>query len=62
MIVWALRALVVCALLAPFWYWDGGLIETEATAFVTQYHADRSVLRLVFDPYRNDLGTYRHAS
>jgi len=58
-IVWALRALVVCALLAPFWYWDGGLIETEATAFVTQYHADRSVLRLVFDPYRNDLGTYQ---
>ena len=27
--------------------------------FVTQYHADRSVARLVFDPYRNDLGTYQ---
>ena len=56
---WALRALVIGAILAPFWYWDGGLIETEATVFVTQYHADRSVPALVFDPYRNDLGTYQ---
>ena len=57
--LWAARALVVLALLAPFWYWDGGLIEGEATLFVQQYHADRSVLRHVFDPYGNDLQTYQ---
>jgi hypothetical protein len=57
--VWLLRAAVAGAILAPFWYWDGGLIETEATVFVRQYHDAGGVLRLVFDPYRNDLGTYQ---
>lgn len=57
--VWLLRAAVVAVILAPFFYWDGGLIETEATVFVQQYHDARGVVRLVFDPYRNDLGTYQ---
>jgi len=49
----------VAALAVPIWYWDGGLIEIEATQFVRQYLDNRSVLQKVFDPHGNDLGTYQ---
>ena len=52
-------ALIVAAVVAPFWYWDGGLIEIEATQFVQNYLADRPVLAHVFDPRRNDINTYQ---
>ncbi|MGH9146701.1 MAG: hypothetical protein ACRD1Q_08330 [Vicinamibacterales bacterium] len=55
--------LILCALVAfvvPFWYWDGGLIEIEGTQFVRQYLDGRSgLLRIVFDPHANDLGTFQ---
>ncbi len=55
--------LILCALVAfvvPFWYWDGGLIEIEGTQFIRQYLDGRSgLLRIVFDPHANDLGTFQ---
>jgi hypothetical protein len=55
--------LMLCALAAfvvPFWYWDGGLIEIEGTQFIRQYLDGRSgLLRIVFDPHANDLGTFQ---
>jgi hypothetical protein len=43
----------------PAWFWQGGLLETEALTFITNYTDERSVLRQVFDPHANDLGTYQ---
>lgn len=55
--------LLLCALVAfvvPFWYWHGGLIEIEGTQFIRQYLDGRSgLLRIVFDPHANDLGTFQ---
>ncbi len=55
--------LMLCAVVAfvvPFWYWDGGLIEIEGTQFIRQYLDGRSgLLRIVFDPHANDLGTFQ---
>jgi hypothetical protein len=55
--------LILCALVAfvvPFWYWDGGLVEIEGTQFIRQYLDGRSgLLRIVFDPHANDLGTFQ---
>ena len=53
------RALVAAAILAPAWYWDGGLIEIEALEFIRHYLDPRGLLQKVFDPYTNDLGTYQ---
>lgn len=50
---------VVIALVVPIWYWNGGLIEIEATQFVRQYLDNRSTLQKVFDPHGNDLDTYQ---
>jgi hypothetical protein len=49
------------ALLLPAWFWDQGCFESEATLFVRQYTAPgpRPVLRRIFDPHANDLGTYQ---
>src|SRR5262249_26132857 len=52
-------ALGATAVLMPFWYWERGLIEFEATTFVQQYLDDRGMLQKVFDPRRNDLNTYQ---
>jgi hypothetical protein len=52
--------LIAAAMLAPAWYWRGGLIEIEALQFVRQYLDDRrGVIEKVFDPNGNDLGTYQ---
>ncbi|MBA3269599.1 MAG: hypothetical protein H0T71_03740 [Acidobacteria bacterium] len=53
------RLLVIPALIAPFWFWNNGLLELEATQFVQRYLADRPILQKVFDPHINDIGTYQ---
>jgi hypothetical protein len=52
-------AAVAAAIVAPLWYWSGGLLELEATEFIEQYLDSRGVLQKVFDPQTNDLGTYQ---
>jgi uncharacterized membrane protein len=53
-------ALVLLAALAgPFWFWDGGLLEVEATAFIRHYGSDRPWLVKIFDPARTDFGAYQ---
>jgi hypothetical protein len=52
-------AIVAAALVAPARYWSGGILELEATEFITQYLDDRSAVQKVLDPYTNDLGTYQ---
>ena len=44
---------------APIYFWNGGLIEAEATHFSRQYLDDRTVLQKVFDPHANDINTYQ---
>jgi hypothetical protein len=46
-------------LLGPAIFWQGGVLEREATTFITQYTADRPLLNKIFDPRANDLGTYQ---
>lgn len=58
-LLWLARAAIGAALLAPLWYWKGGLIEIEATQFIRQYLDGRGVLQKVFDPHANDFGTYQ---
>jgi hypothetical protein len=55
----ALALLVLAHVAAPICFWDGGLIETEATHFVRQYLDGRSLAQKVFDPHGNDIGTYQ---
>jgi hypothetical protein len=43
----------------PIVYWDGGVIDNEATAFVEAYLDERSFLSQVFDPRRTDFGNYQ---
>jgi hypothetical protein len=43
----------------PAILWRGGTMEREATTFIRQYTDDRPVLRKVFDPRKNDWGTYQ---
>jgi hypothetical protein len=40
-------------------YWEGGVLDTEATLFVTSYLDERPFLRQVFDPDRNDFQNYQ---
>ena len=40
-------------------YWEGGVLDTEATLFVTSYLDERPFLRQVFDPDRNDFENYQ---
>ena len=56
---YAVRALVAAAIVAPFWFWKGGVLELEVLQFIQQYLDGRSLLRKVFDPYANDFGTYQ---
>lgn len=51
--------LVLAAVVVPYWYWDGGLLEVETTHFIQQYLDGRGLLQKVFDPHANDLGTYQ---
>lgn len=53
------QLLVVSVIVAPYWYWDGGLLELEATNFIQQYLDSRGLLQKIFDPHANDLGTYQ---
>jgi hypothetical protein len=55
----SLAVLVLVHVAAPIYFWEGGLIETEATHFVRQYLDGRSLLQKVFDPHGNDIGTYQ---
>ncbi len=55
----AALALVVAAIVTPFWYWSGGLIEIEALQFIRQYLDGRTLLQKIFDPHANDFGTYQ---
>lgn len=47
------------AVLVPFWYWKGGILELEVLQFIQQYLDGRPFLRKIFDPYANDFGTYQ---
>jgi hypothetical protein len=47
------------AVLIPFWYWKGGILELEVLQFIQQYLDGRPFLRKIFDPYANDFGTYQ---
>jgi hypothetical protein len=59
-IVVVLALCVLVAFVVPFWYWHGGLIEIEGTQFIRQYLDGRTgLLRIVFDPHANDLGTFQ---
>ncbi|HEV8254004.1 MAG TPA: hypothetical protein VGQ78_04570 [Vicinamibacteria bacterium] len=46
-------------ILAPFFYWHGGVLETEATQFIPHYLDGRSLVQKVFDPRNNDFGAYQ---
>lgn len=50
---------VVAAVLAPLWFWQGGVLEGEATVFIRQYLDERATLAKIFDPRGNDLGTFQ---
>jgi hypothetical protein len=50
---------MAACILAPFFYWHGGVLETEATQFIPHYLDGRSLLEQVFDPRRNDFGAYQ---
>jgi len=58
-LTYGVRALIAAAIAAPFWFWKGGVLELEVLQFIRQYLDERSVLQKVFDPYRNDFGTYQ---
>lgn len=54
------RWIVIAAvLLMPVVYWEGGLLELEATIFIRQYLDGRSISQKVFHPHANDFGTYQ---
>jgi hypothetical protein len=40
-------------------YWQGGVLDTEATLFVTNYLDERPFLRQIFDPEGNDFANYQ---
>lgn len=40
-------------------YWEGGVLDTEATLFVTNYLDERPFLRQIFDPDGNDFANYQ---
>ncbi len=57
-----LAALVLLQLACVGWvvvYWQRGVLDTEATLFVTNYLDQRPFLRQVFDPQGNDFGNYQ---
>lgn len=51
--------LALAAILLVSIFWRGGTLDGEALSFVTNYTADRSLLRKVFDPHVNDFGTFQ---
>ena len=55
----ALWAAAAGFVLAPFFYWRGGLLETEATQFIPHYLDGRPLLQKIFDPRTNDFGAYQ---
>ena len=55
----ASRISIAAFVMAPFWFWKGGLLELEVLHFIDRYLDDRSVLHKIFDPYTNDFRTYQ---
>jgi hypothetical protein len=55
----AAGAALAAAVAAPFWFWRGGVLELEVLQFIQQYLDGRTVLAKVFDPSKNDFGTYQ---
>jgi hypothetical protein len=51
--------LLLAALIGPFLYWDGGLLEAESTDFLVNYTGDRPFAARIFDPSRNDFDAYQ---
>jgi hypothetical protein len=51
--------LLLWCVLIPAGFWDGGVLEREATIFMRQYTDDRTVLQKVFDPHANDFQAYQ---
>jgi hypothetical protein len=57
---WACGIMAVFAGIAPGLLWNGGTMDREASTFIRQYTTDdRPVVRKIFDPHRNDWGTYQ---
>ena len=55
----AAAAALAAAVAVPFWFWRGGVLELEVLQFIQQYLDGRTVLEKVFDPSKNDFGTYQ---
>ena len=58
-LLWLIRLAIVAAVLAPAFYWRGGLVEIETTQFIRQYLDSRPLLQKIFDPRANDFGAYQ---
>jgi hypothetical protein len=54
-----LRLLQVAFVLWPIAYWDGGLVDNEASAFIEAHLEDRGFLSQIFDPNRIDFRNYQ---
>jgi len=57
-----LRLAALALLVAPVFWFEGGLLESEATVFLVQYlHPDdgRSIPQKIFDPQLNDFDLYQ---
>lgn len=50
---------LAAAILAPWWFWGGGILELEALQFIQQYLDGRSLPAKIFDPSKNDFGFYQ---
>jgi hypothetical protein len=55
----SLMAVACLAVAGTVFLWDGGTLESETIAFISQYSADRPLLHRIFDPHANDFGTYQ---
>jgi hypothetical protein len=47
---WLGPALALAFVLAPAFFWEGGVVEEEALGFLRNYWGDRTVVQRVFDP------------
>jgi len=52
-------AVLTAALVAPAWFWHGGVLEAETLRFITHYTSSLPLLDKVFDAATNDFGTYQ---
>jgi hypothetical protein len=58
-VVTLLRILALALILAPVFYWRGGILEMEGTIFIQNYLGERTALQKVFNPIINDFDNYQ---